>query len=258
MTTLVLLVLVSLGVIFLWALLAPRNQWRVLVSWSHSDPRRTEPSGSAYLLYRLAALLGIAAMIVSGLLAVRSYDENRPQPPAPLTQIERMWGTPAPLVVNRVIRSVSKVPAGLVDQPVLGYQEVSGRTRQPSYLFSLETFSSPLATEQNGYLGTEPGPGLVALDTAQLVVRVAGDPACFPHAVRVVEGSSSVRIGVYYGRPNPPHGSTVEDLSDCNTKASGMNVPVLLPIQLSDILGGREVLTLRGDPIRLVEPIDLQ
>ncbi|HEU4848784.1 MAG TPA: hypothetical protein VFS93_00045 [Terrimesophilobacter sp.] len=256
MTILLLVVLVSLGVVFLWGLLAPRTQWRVLVSWSYRDPHANEPTGSAYTLYRLVAALGIATMVVSGFLAYRSWVDSQPPPPPPLTAVERMWGSPDPLVVNRVVHALDKVPAGLVDQPILGYQAVSGTTRQPVYLFRLGVFDPDAATEENGYIGTDPDTGFVALDTAELVVKVAGDPQCFPHAAVIREDAKAVRVGIYYGQANPADGSNAENLADCNTRASGLNVPVLVPLKLASPLGDRPVLTLAGDPIRQVPVID--
>lgn len=256
MTILLLVVLVSLGVVFLWGLLAPRSQWRMLVSWSYRDPHADEPTGSAYILYRLVAALGIATMIVSGFLAYRSWADNQPPPPAPPTAVERMWGSPDPLVVNRVVHAVDHVPVGLVEQPILGYQAVNGTTRQPVYLFGLKAFDLESATGENGYIGTDPDPGLVALDTAGLVVRVAGDPQCFPHAAVIREDSTAVRVGIFYGQANPADGSNAENLADCNTRASGLNVSVLIPLRLVAPLGDRPVLTLEGDPIRQVPVVD--
>lgn len=252
MTALLLVVLVSLGVVFLWGLLAPRSQWRMLVSWSYRDPHANEPSGSAYTLYRVVAALGIATMVASGLLAYRSWADNQPPPPTPPTAVERMWGTPDPVVLNRVIRSAQAVPTDLVKQPILGYQVVSGQTRQPPYLFGLDVFHLGAATTENGYIGTDPPAGLVALDTAGIVVWVAGDPLCFPHAAIVREEKDAVRVGIFYGRADLPDGSNAERLTDCNTRASARNVPVLIPLPLETPLRDRAVLTLGGDAIRSI------
>ncbi|MEO6942230.1 MAG: hypothetical protein ABI238_05150 [Terrimesophilobacter sp.] len=250
MTTLLFVVFASLGVIFLWGLIAPRSQWYVLVSWSHRDQYATEPSGSAYLLHRVIAALGIATMVVSGILVYHSQENREPESPTPPTAAEKMWGSPAPVVVNRVISSVAEIPKNLVEQPILGFQRVMGQTRQPPYLFKLGTFSLAAATPDNGYIGVDPAPGLVALDTALLVVHVAGDPACFPHAAIVRETDESVSIAIYYGRATPKDGSNAEFASECNILSSGANVSTLVPIQLEKSLGARTVLTLQGDAIR--------
>ncbi len=252
MTTLVLIVLGSLGVILLWGLLAPRSQWRVLVSWSYRDPHTDEPSGSAYLLYRVVAAVGIATMVTSGILTYQVYLNNLPKPPEPPTAVELMWGTTAPVVVNRVIISVGTAPKNLVEQPILGYQVVDGQTRQPPYLFKLAPFALDTATTENGYIGVDPEPGLTALDTAELVVQVKGDPRCFPHAAIVRETEETVSVAVFYGQKNPTDGAHTENLADCNILASGANVSTLIPIRLASPLKERQVLTLEGDTIREV------
>ncbi|HNP15228.1 MAG TPA: hypothetical protein PKI99_02035 [Terrimesophilobacter sp.] len=252
MTSLVLIVLVSLGAIFLWGLLAPRSQWRVLVSWSYRDPHTDEPSGSAYLLYRVVAALGIATMVTSGILTYQDHLNNLPKPPAPPTAVQVMWGTTPPVVVNRVITSVGTAPKNLVDQPILGYQAVDGQTRQPPYLFKLAPFVLDTATTENGYIGKDPDPGLTALDTAELVVQVKGDPRCFPHAAIVRETDETVSVAIFYGQSNPTDGAHTENLADCNVLASGANVSTLIPIPLASPLKDRTVLTLEGDAIREV------
>lgn len=252
MTTLIFVVLVSLGLVFLWGLFAPRSQWRVLASWSYRDEYRDEPTRFSFLLYQIIAVIGIASMVVSGVLVYRVQLANEPVPPSPLTTAQELWGNPVPVVVNRVVTSVDSVPSNLVDQPILAYQKMSGKTRQPPYLFGLKLFSMWQATDDNGLVGADPGPGFTALDTANLVVEVAGDPKCFPHAVVVKETESSVSVGVYYGQLNPKDGSNAEHVGECNVLASALNVPTLIPIPLSGPLGDRPVLTLDGEPIREV------
>lgn len=254
MATLIVFVLVSLGTLFLWAFLAPRSQWRALASWSYRDPYRNEPTGITYAIYRLVAALGIVSMVVSGVLVYRVQQENQPPPPVPPTAAELMWGSPEPVVVNRVVQPLKTPPAGLVDQPILGYQAVDGKTRQPPYLFSLPHFDIPEAITDNGYIGTDPTVGLEALDTAGLVVRVSGDPQCFPHAAVVKETDDAVFVGIYYGRAKPT-GSTVDNVDQCQVLASGLNVSTLIPLPLVEPLGKRPVRTLDGSPIRHVPAI---
>ena len=254
METLLLVLTGSLGVLFLWGLFSPRSQWRLLVSWSYRDPHANEPTGSAYGLYRVVAAFGIATMVVSGIMVCQVRLDDRPPTTTPPSEVERMWGVSDPLIVNRVVTPLTAAPEGLVDQPILGYQVVDGQHRQPLYLFGLRAFSLPTATTENGLIGSEPPAGLVALDTAQLVVEVAGDPLCFPHKAVVLEGSKTVRIAIYYGQANPADGSNRENVAECNTKASGQSVTTLLPITLENSLGDRELQTLDGEPILLVPP----
>lgn len=252
METLLLVLSGSLGVLFLWGLLSPRSQWRMLISWSYRDPHANEPTGSAYGLYRFIAALGIATMVVSGVMVYQARQSDLPSVPVQPTVVERMWGIPAPLIVNRVVDPLGSAPKGLVDQPILGYQVVDGQHRQPLYLFGLRTFSLEAATTENGLIGSEPAAGLAALDTAELVVKVAGDPQCFPHEAVVLEGVTTVRIAIYYGQASPADGSNEGNVAECNTKASAQSVSTLLPITLENALGDRELQTLEGDPILLV------
>lgn len=254
MTTPVLIVLVSLGAIFLWGLLAPRSQWRALASWSFRDPYVNEPSGTAFLLHRVVAAIGIASMVVSGVLVYQVQLANRPVSPPPPTTAEMLWGTPVPVVVNRVVQSEGDIPAGLVDQPIIAYQEMIGKTRQPPYLFGLKQFKMRDATEKNGLVGTDPRPGFVALDSAMLVVEVFGAPKCFPHAVVVRESEDTVAVGVYYGQASPKDGSNAANLATCNVLASALNAPTLIPIPLADPLGHRTLTTLNGEAILNVDP----
>lgn len=252
MTTLILIVLGSLGTVFLWGLMAPRNLWRAFVSWSYRDPYLNEPTGNAYGLLRVVSVIGITTMVVSGVLVYHDQLANAPlKVPAPTTA-ELLWGSPEPVVVNRVVQPVKKAPDGFVDQPILGYQDVIGKMRQPSYLFSLAHFDVPGATTDNGYIGVDPIFGLVALDSAQLVVRVAGDPQCFPHAAVVKQTGRTVSIGIYYGRAMPDPSAPPEDLAECRVLASGHNISTIIPIQLTDPLGKRDVVALDGSPLRRV------
>jgi len=253
----VLLVLLgSLGALFLWGVLAPRSQWRVLLSWTYRDPHTNEPTGVAYVLYRVVAMLGIVAMAISIVGVSRVQHEEQPDAYVPPTAVERMWGTKAPVVVNRVVTPETRVPKGYVDQPILGYQPVEGKRRQPPYLFSLPNLSLESATTRNGYVGVDPPTGLAALDNAQLVVEVAGDPLCFPHHVVIVETESAVRIAVYYGQADPQDGSNADAVADCEVKASAKAITTLIPIQLGNGLGERVVQSLSGDPIREVPVLE--
>ncbi|MEO7349590.1 MAG: hypothetical protein ABIW32_07015 [Terrimesophilobacter sp.] len=78
MNTPILIILVSLGIVFLWGFLSPRTLWRALMSWSYRDPYLHEPTGFAYVLYRVVAVIGIASMVVSGMLVYRVQRESIP------------------------------------------------------------------------------------------------------------------------------------------------------------------------------------
>jgi hypothetical protein len=239
--------------LLLWALLAPRLLWRTVIGWSYRDAYRNEPSAAVFGLYRLVALIGIVAVVATGIAV------NQPKPvdasaAQPHTLPEKMWGVPAPVVVNRVVMPLKEAPVGLVDQPVLAYQPVDGTRRQPSYLFALRKFTQKDAVEANGLVGVPPPPGLVGLDTADLVVQVNGDRRCFPQQVVVREENDVVRIGVFYGQANPSDGSNAVHVRDCDpTPAGRAATSVLLPLRLSDVLGTREVQRLDGTTVKRVQ-----
>ncbi len=195
-------------------------------------------------------------MIVSGASVYRVEQVRRPDANSPPTPIERMWGAKNPKVVNRVVTPITQVPTGFVDQPILGYQTLDGKRRQPPYLFSLPSLSLKLATTRNGLVGVDPPAGLAALDMAQLVVEVTGDKKCFPHHVVVIESGSTVQIGVYYGQSDPADGSNSLNIDDCDPSGGANAITTLIPIRLSDTLSGRDVQTLDGKAIRKVPVIE--
>lgn len=248
-----LIVAATLLALLVCALLAPRLLWRTVIGWSYRDAYRNEPSAAVFGLYRLVALIGIVAVVATG-IAVIQPTTGGATAGKPHTAVQRMWGAPSPVVVNRVIIPLDEAPVGLVDQPLLGYQAVDGIRRQPSYLFALPEFRQKDAVEANGLVGVPPAPGLVALDTADLVVQVNGDRRCFPQRVVVHEEGDVVTVGVFYGQANPSDGSNIVHVRDCDpTPAERAGTSVLVPLQLSDALGSREVHQLDGAPVRRVQ-----
>jgi hypothetical protein len=252
-----LVIAISLLALFCWALLAPRRLWKAAIGWSYRDPYRNQPSAAVFGLYRLVAVFGILS-VGATVIAVNQPRQQvaraaSPAPAVPVGKVVKMWGAPAPQVLNRLIVPASAVPSGLVAQPVLGYQVMDGSRRQPDYLFGLPSFSRSGATDANGLVGVPPRAGLTALDTADLVVHVRGDQRCFPQQVVIEEDSRSIRIGVYYGRPNPADGSNAAVLADCNPKpAAAAAVSLLLPLRLSDAVGSRQLQSLDGAPLHRV------
>jgi hypothetical protein len=247
------IVAATLAALLVWALLAPRLLWRTVIGWSYRDAYRNEPSAAVFGLYRLVALIGIVA-VVATVIAINQPKPGDAAAQEPHTPVEKMWGVPAPVVVDRVVTPLTDAPVGLVDQPVLAFQGVDGTRRQPSYLFGLRTFEQKDAVDANGLVGVPPAPGLVALDTADLVVQVNGDRRCFPHQVVVREEDDVVRIGVYYGQANPSDGTNLIHVRDCDPTPKGRaGVSALVPVKLSDALGSREVQWLDGTPVKRVK-----
>ncbi|MEO7122380.1 MAG: hypothetical protein ABI400_04550 [Lacisediminihabitans sp.] len=245
----ILIVMLASGLVVLtvWGFISPRGQWRVLVAWSRREPYAHEPGAGAITLQRIVAGIGVVILAIAGWSMYSGYLESLPgagEPPGP---VEQMWGSPAPVVVNRVFTPLGNPPATLVKQAILKYQVVDGPSRDPQYLFSLGHLEVKDADKGIGYIGRNPGPGLTALDTADLVVEVRGDRACIPQEVVVNEDKDTVQIAVYYGQPNPSDGSNAVNLAHCKAKPSADKaLSVLIPIDLSEQLGDRSVVTLDG------------
>lgn len=253
---LALALVVVLAVLFVWGLLAPRSQWRLLLSWTYREPQHDAPSGWAFGLQRVIAGLGVAALLAGGGLAYQRYLDALPEPPAPPNPIELMWGDAGTLVVDRVISSVRRTPRDMVRVDPSAYHAMDGQRRQPAYLFAMGSLPTPRGEDAGGLVGEQPSTGLVGLDTARVVVLVTADAACIPRQVFMQEGPSSVRVAVYFGRPDLPDGSEhPSGLDDCAPGSTGAR-SLLLPLQLASPLGERLVTDLDGVPLRRAPIID--
>ena len=247
------IVAASLGILFLWGLIAPRGMWTVLIGWSYRDAYAHQPSGAVFALYRLVAAFGLASIILTTVIVWAQEREGQADPPAASSSLDRTWGSPRPQVVNRVVVPIASPPVGLVETPILGYQRMDGLRRQPPYLFDLPDFAAEGAVDANGYVGRDPSTGLTALDSANLVVHVVGDVRCFPHEVVLVEEADVVQIGVFYGQANPPDGTNAANLAACEVEPAPADaVSVLIPVRLAAPLGDRQLRSLDGTNLREV------
>lgn len=230
----------------------------MLAAWSRREPYAYEPGSAMVAVQRVVAAAGIVALGACGWGMYSNYRASLPGNASPPGPVEQMWGSPAPVVVNRVFSPVGAPESALVNQPILGYQPVNGGSRDPQYLFSLDHLKVTDANKSVGYIGRDPQPGLSALDTADLVVELRGDSACIPQQAVVTEDDETVRIAVYYGQPNPTDGSNAVNLSHCNAKPpAARSTPVLVPIDLATFLGDRTVVTFDGGKkIPLVQVVD--
>lgn len=242
---------VTLGIVLLWGLFAPRSQWRALQGWSMSDPHGNEPSTSTYVLRQVLFAVGLVGMGAVALSLYLSYLASLPPPPKPLTPIEQMWGSPDPDIVNRVVTPLTLPPAGLVEQPILGFQEFIVDEPLPEYLIELDHFVRLGDTDVSGMIGEAPPTGSSALEFADMMVHVRGDVLCIPREVVVVETAETVRIAIYYGRPNADDGGSSDHASACPPNPS-VSLSLLVPIDLAEPLGDREVQTLDGKTIQQV------
>lgn len=244
---------ITLGIVFVWGLFAPRSQWLVLTSWSVANPRLHEPGGATYGFLRLFSGIGVVGLLAVVAVVSSSVVTNLPQPAPPRTSLQIMWGDPEPTVVNRYFVSLGGAPEGLVAMPVLGYQVFDPKV--PDYMVELENFSRLGQSEIPGYLGTDPDEGYAAIDFASLVVHVRGPILCIPREVVVIEGETTVQIGVYYGLPDPDDGSVPDNLTACSPE-DPLTGSVLIPVQLGNLLGDRELQSLEGVPIDEVRVVE--
>lgn len=240
---------VTLGFVLLWGVVAPRSQWHALAAWSVADHHRNEPGGAAYGMRRLMSGLGALGLLaVVGLTSAAAFADQPSDPPPP-SLVSQLWGRPDPDVVNRMVVGLAVPPAGLVEVPVLAYEDVSDDL--PEYYDRLDYFTLLGKDDPPGYVGKLPDVGNGALDFADLIVQVRGPLLCIPRAVVVIETVDTIQVGVYYGAPDAPDGTPVDHAIACPLD-SHVTGSVLIPLELLDAVGDRTVVTLTGDAIREV------
>lgn len=237
-------VIASVVLVFLWGLISPRSQWKVLAAWSYRNPQADEPSSLAFGVQRVISGLGVAFFAVVGVAGLGQYLATLPPPPPSLTALQKMWGVaPEPQVVNRVVGAQSSVPSGLVEVSVTGYQVVNNEEHRPRYLHLLQRFD-PGDIDRSGIVGVKPGKDFPALDSAELVVNVRTWIDCIPRHAVVIETDTAVQVGIYVGQPDRQDAIPL-DHQRCDRPALVQN-SLLIPIDLGAELGDREVQALDG------------
>jgi hypothetical protein len=243
----------SVVLLFFWGLFSPRSQWRVLAAWSYRNPQADEPSSFAFGLHRVISGLGVIFFGAIGAAGIVHYVSELPAARPPLSALQQMWGiAPQPQIVNRVVGPQATVPTGLVDVPVEGYQLVENESHRPRYLHLLQRFE-PGDTERNGMVGVAPAENFPALDSAELVINVRTWGDCIPRSAVVIETETAVQIGFYVGMQDRMDSFPMNHLA-CDRPAFVQN-SLLVPINLNAPVEGRQVQSLDGTPIRLVEEI---
>lgn len=249
---------VTLGIVFVWGLVAPRSQWRVLSAWSVSDEHAHEPGGTAYGWRRFVSGVGVLAMAaVVGVAASSAIADLPSQAAPPADRIADMWGTPHPDIVDRMISPVAAESGGLVLLPTLGYQEFDEEDGIPDYLDGLDAYEYLGKLEVPGLIGAIPDVGFSGLDFANIVVHVRGPILCVPRQVVVLESETAVKIGVYYGAPDPADGSVPDNATACAVDPS-VTSSVLIPLALSAPVGDRVVTNLDDTEIENVPAPDVE
>lgn len=247
MNTVVGVVAAATALLLLWGALAPRGNWSSLMAWSTSDPRAAEPGWTSYFFRRLIFLFGLLGLAGLGTAVVVSWILHPPLQAKPPTAVQLMWGPTPPVVVDRVINPVGSPPEGLTEIPVLGYQAVEDKPG--GYIRLLEKFEL-LGGKRDmpGLIGQDPGDGYSAMDTAELILNVRGPLLCIPRAAIVHETPDDVTVAVFYGLPDQPDGTPVDNAVSCPAD-SHVTTSVLLAIELQNDLGDRRVITLEGEEI---------
>ena len=238
-----------LGAVLLWGLVSPRSQWRVLVGWSTRDPDRAEPGDGIHGLTRIICLAGLVGLLVVGAQLWARYSEDT-RPGLAKTAVERMWGSPAPQLIDRLVTPVVAPPEGFPSGPIVGYQELE-RGAAPDYLVNVQHWSFLGEDAPVGIVGAYPGDGYTGYGISDVLVAAQGPLNCIPRVAAVTE-ADVVQIGVYWGLP----GATPQDsMTGCRVDGALLQT-VLIPIQLAAPIDGRPVVTFDGVPIAPVPVIE--
>ncbi len=145
-----------------------------------------------------------------------------------------------------MVGAQTTVPAGLVDEPLLGFQSFADIT--PEYVRLLPPFSLLGNINIPGYVGSKAGADQSAWGAASLVVNVRGPLLCIPREVVVIETETAVQIAVYYGLPDALSGNPPDHVAGCPLEGV-VTSSVLVPIELSAPVGNRQVQNLQGNPV---------
>ena len=243
------------GAAAVWAILAPRNQWRSLFSWSVADVHSSEPGGAAYGYRRLIAAIALVIALLAIVLSVVWSSAREPVDPPRANSIEETWGSPRPLLVYRSFQTNRSVDEALVDVPIDSYLPVNDEERAPLYLLELEPFSRLGTTSIPGYIGSKPSETDSTISGADVVVKVQGPLLCVPQRVVAIETPERVQLAVFYGLPTPSDGSAPDNVAACPI-GEAVTGAVLIPIALDDPIGERTVENLDGAPLTMLDQAD--
>lgn len=236
---------VPLGVAAVWAIFAPRSQWRSLFSWSVANAHSSEPGGAAYAYRQILATIALGLAVAMVVFAVIASSAREPQVSQHVTDIESMWGAPTPLLVYRTFQTATTPDEAFVDVPIENYLPVNDEERAPLYLLDLEPFSRLGTTSIPGYIGSEPSETDSTISRADVVLHVRGPLLCVPRRVVAIETPDRVQLSVQYGLPNPSDGSSPDNVAACPI-GEDLTGSVLIPVRLNDPIGERSVEALDG------------
>ncbi|MCU1422735.1 MAG: fumarate hydratase [Microbacteriaceae bacterium] len=245
-------IVAGLAILTLWGVVAPRGQWRVLTTWNRRSAWDGGPSSISVGIHRTVAILATLALLLTGWNLVAAYVATVTASVRTTSVVHEMWGYPTPMIVDRIVENATTAPSGLVQQPVVRYRAVNSAKRTPAYLFELPDWNRIATRANDGYIGTQPPVGIDALDSASIVVQLRGDSRCIPRTAVVVENTTTIAIGVFYGRPAAAPGAKAVAINSCTASPKANDaVSVLLPLSLAAAVGKRHVTNLDGSPIPL-------
>lgn len=235
----------------LWGLINPGAQWRVLVGWSTSDPATAEPGGAVHAVRRVICAIGLVGLIAVGTVATVDHVGSQARPPLPESMLQRMWGSPVPRLLDRVISSGVEAPTDLAPATVLAVQPITAGSA-PSYLLDMPRWSRLGDQEPAGVLGSAPAKESTGYGSASLLLSVSGPLLCIPRAVVVQESETEIVVGVWFGLPDAPDGAPLDHIGGCpeNPAASER---VLVPVPLFSEVDDRRVVTMDGVQLRVVD-----
>ena len=244
---------VTLGIVFLWGLFAPRSQWRTLSAWLVSNPGAHEPGGAAYGWRRFLSGVGVLGLLIVAGSAYSADLARQPRPGPPETAVEQMWGSPTPSLVDRAITPITAAPAEFVEEPLLGFQGFDDG--HPEYLRALPVFTILGDANMPGYVGSPGDRSVSPIGASNLVINVRGPLLCIPRQVVVVESETAIQIAVYYGLRDPLTGAAPDHVVGCPQEGV-VTSSVLIPIELSGPIGERVVQNLEGEAIPQVDIVE--
>ncbi len=249
-TWLILAAVAALSAVLLWGVIAPRSQWRVLFGWSARDPDASEPGDGVHGLRRAISALGLLGVLAVGGSQIAALVLDRPVAGPEPTAIQRMWGSPTPMLVDRFVVPTTEVPEHYVEGALVGYQSLH-RGYPPNYLAELPRFALLGETVPSGLVGSSPIDGFTGYGSGDLLVAVEGPLSCIPRLVVAVESESIVQLGVYWGLP----GATDQPHHAGCDLAAPVTQTVLVPVQLSGELGDRLLVSMAGVPMTEVDDL---
>jgi hypothetical protein len=235
-----------LAVLLLWGAVAPRSEWRILLSWVYRRPKAHEPGERAYRRWQMVGIVGIIPVIMIGLALYPLRHPTVEAVPIPTygagqAKAGHVWSSATGAVslnTSTPVEDHGPPPSGAQLVPLVGYAPVDPASRQPDYLYALFSVTGPGASnDPNTYL------------------LLGSDSGCEPDELVVTESADEIRVGLY---EVPFSGGSVQD---CLHRDPGNHAPAvsLYPVDHASAatpgapVGKRRVIDMAtGRPLRRI------